>query len=65
LLTVEVADDGPGGAVEDTGTGLVGLRDRVEATGGTLQIESPPGHGTRIRALIPAVVQDGAGAPGA
>jgi signal transduction histidine kinase len=56
LLTVEVADDGVGGAVEENGSGLLGLRDRVEATGGTLEIVSPAGQGTRITAYIPALV---------
>jgi signal transduction histidine kinase len=52
-LVVEVADDGVGGAVEQNNLGLQGLRDRVEATGGTFVVESGPGHGTRIVAQIP------------
>jgi len=55
MLSVEVADDGVGGAVEEAGTGLLGLRDRVEAAGGTLEITSPAGQGTRITARIPAL----------
>ncbi len=51
-LWIEVVDDGVGGVVE-SGFGLQGLRDRVEATGGTLAITSPPGAGTRIMAEIP------------
>jgi signal transduction histidine kinase len=51
-LWIEVLDDGVGGVVE-TGFGVQGLRDRVEATGGTLEIDSPPGGGTRIIAEIP------------
>ena len=54
-LTVEVADDGRGGAVARPGSGLEGLQDRVEAVGGTLKIFSPAGDGTRILATIPAV----------
>ena len=54
MLHVEVADDGPGGAVARPGSGLEGLHDRVEAVGGTLEIVSPPGGGTRILATIPA-----------
>lgn len=54
LLRVEVSDDGVGGATESSGYGLQGLRDRVEAHGGTLEIESPAGGGTRIAAAIPA-----------
>jgi signal transduction histidine kinase len=49
-LRVEVADDGVGGAQRAPGSGLSGLADRVEALGGRLVVESPPGHGTRIRA---------------
>ena len=56
MLNVEVADDGVGGAVEENGSGLLGLRDRVEAAGGTLEIASPAGHGTRITAHIPALL---------
>src|SRR5215207_9859879 len=50
---VEVADDGAGGADEHGGTGLRGLRDRVDAMGGELQIESPVGVGTLITARLP------------
>jgi signal transduction histidine kinase len=42
-----------GGARADHGTGLLGLEDRVAAVGGHLMIESPPGSGTRVRALLP------------
>jgi signal transduction histidine kinase len=51
-LDVEVADDGPGGA-DPAGGGLSGLRSRVEALDGTLVVTSPPGYGTRIRAVLP------------
>jgi signal transduction histidine kinase len=50
---VEVADDGIGGADPAKGSGLRGLSDRVEALGGTLAVESSPGHGTRLKAEIP------------
>jgi signal transduction histidine kinase len=53
-LALEIADDGVGGATERAGGGLAGLRDRVEALGGTFSVESPEGHGTRITAVIPA-----------
>jgi signal transduction histidine kinase len=52
-LTVEVWDDGRGGADPTRGSGLNGLAGRVEANGGTLQVHSPPGDGTRIRAVLP------------
>ena len=54
-LTVTIRDDGVGGAATTGGTGLRGLRDRVEALGGDLAITSPRGEGTTIRARIPVV----------
>ncbi len=50
---IEVADDGVGGADPVGGSGLRGLADRVEALGGNLEIDSPPGLGTTLRADIP------------
>jgi len=50
---VEVADDGIGGADPNRGTGLRGLADRVEALDGRLEVQSVPGQGTRVRAVIP------------
>jgi signal transduction histidine kinase len=55
-LVVEVLDDGGGGA-DVEGSGLRGLADRVEALGGTLSLESPPGGGTRLLASIPLGVE--------
>jgi signal transduction histidine kinase len=52
-LVVEVRDDGVGGASAEGGSGLRGLEDRVEALGGRVQMWSPKGAGTRIRAEIP------------
>jgi signal transduction histidine kinase len=52
-LTVEVADDGIGGANTAGGSGLRGLADRVEALGGRFTVSSPPGRGTTLRAEIP------------
>jgi signal transduction histidine kinase len=52
-LEVEAADDGIGGAVETPGSGLEGLRDRVEAFGGTFELASRPGRGTEIAATFP------------
>jgi signal transduction histidine kinase len=51
-LVVEVTDYGPGGAVP-TGSGLTGLRQRVEALDGRLHIVSPPGVGTMIEVVLP------------
>lgn len=53
LLKLEIADDGIGGANGSRGSGLRGLSDRVETLGGTLQIESVLGRGTRLTAEIP------------
>ncbi len=53
LALVEVADDGVGGANPGGGSGLRGLADRVEALDGRLEVWSPQGRGTRIRAEIP------------
>jgi signal transduction histidine kinase len=50
---VDVEDDGAGGADPSRGSGLRGLSDRVQALGGTLGVESPPGEGTWIHAEIP------------
>jgi signal transduction histidine kinase len=52
-LTVEVADDGIGGAGTGGGSGLRGLADRIEALGGRFTVSSPPGRGTTLRAEIP------------
>jgi signal transduction histidine kinase len=52
-VTVEVADDGVGGADASNGSGLRGLSDRIAALDGTLSLESPTGRGTRLRAKIP------------
>ena len=52
-VTVDVADDGVGGADAARGSGLRGLADRVAALDGTLSLESPAGRGTRLRAEIP------------
>jgi signal transduction histidine kinase len=52
-LQVVVADDGVGGVDPKAGSGLRGLDDRVAAVGGTLEIDSPLGGGTQVRARIP------------
>jgi signal transduction histidine kinase len=52
-VAITVSDDGVGGATVTGGTGLIGLRDRVESVGGTLRIESKPGAGTTLAAEFP------------
>jgi signal transduction histidine kinase len=52
-VTVEVADDGIGGADAGRGSGLRGLSDRVAALDGTLRVDSPAGRGTRLHVEIP------------
>ena len=52
-LAIEVTDDGVGGAAAERGSGLRGLADRVEALGGELALDSPPGAGTRLAAGLP------------
>jgi signal transduction histidine kinase len=53
LLLLSVRDDGIGGADAGRGSGLVGLRDRVEALSGALEIASKPGDGTSLVAMLP------------
>jgi signal transduction histidine kinase len=52
-LHLSVRDDGVGGADQTRGSGLIGLRDRVDALAGAIEIDSPPGAGTDVRAAIP------------
>jgi signal transduction histidine kinase len=53
VLRLSVDDDGVGGAVPEHGSGLIGLRDRIEALGGTIEIASPAGTGTTLLVEIP------------
>jgi signal transduction histidine kinase len=55
---VEVTDDGVGGADPAAGSGLKGIADRVEALNGHLQVISPAGGGTTVRAEIPRTAQN-------
>ena len=55
-VTVQVRDDGVGGADPGRGSGLTGLRDRVEAVGGSMTLDSAAGAGTVLTALLPASV---------
>ena len=53
-MNVDVSDDGRGGAIERVGSGLDGLRERVESLGGVFRVTSLPGEGTHVGAEIPA-----------
>jgi PAS domain S-box-containing protein len=53
VLKFEITDDGRGGADPSAGSGILGLRDRAEAVGGTLFVISPPGKGTVVTAQLP------------
>jgi PAS domain S-box-containing protein len=53
MVRASVRDNGRGGADPSLGTGLLGLRDRAEAVGGTLAFDSPPGRGTTITVALP------------
>jgi signal transduction histidine kinase len=52
-LRVCIRDDGAGGADPTRGSGLVGLKDRIETLGGTITVDSPLGAGTTVRVAIP------------
>jgi signal transduction histidine kinase len=54
-LVVEVGDDGVGGADVAGGTGLRGLSDRLAAVDGRFEVDSKPGHGTTVRAVLPCL----------
>jgi signal transduction histidine kinase len=53
LVRLRVGDDGVGGADPATGTGLTGIRDRIEALGGSLVVRSPRGEGTVLEVALP------------
>jgi PAS domain S-box-containing protein len=58
-LLLSIRDDGVGGANPARGSGLLGLTDRVEALGGSIQVHSRPGDGTRITAKLPLELEAG------
>jgi signal transduction histidine kinase len=62
-LRLRVSDDGAGGAETQGGSGLLGLRDRVEALGGSIEVTSPVGHGTVIQVSLPIERTDAEGPP--
>ena len=53
VLHVSVRDDGRGGADFGRGSGLAGLKDRIEALGGRISLHSPPGAGTTLQIALP------------
>ncbi len=53
MVRLAIRDDGIGGADPAQGSGLVGLRDRIEAVGGTFDVTSPAGGGTTLLIKIP------------
>jgi signal transduction histidine kinase len=57
-VRLRVQDDGVGGADPAHGSGLVGLRDRIHALGGRIEITSPPGQGTSIQVSVPLAQDD-------
>ena len=57
-MWLAIRDDGIGGADPAKGSGLVGLSDRIEALGGTLQVTSAAGGGTTLLIEIPLACQD-------
>jgi signal transduction histidine kinase len=60
-LRLSISDDGQGGADPTRGSGLIGLKDRVEAQGGAISVASPPGEGTRLQVSLPVGNGGGAG----
>jgi signal transduction histidine kinase len=63
-VTVDVTDDGVGGADAAVGSGLRGLEDRVSALDGTLSVDSPAGRGTRLHVEIPVALATSGARPG-
>jgi signal transduction histidine kinase len=55
VLELSIRDDGSGGADPTRGSGLIGLTDRVEALGGTIDVTSPAGQGTTLHVTLPAL----------
>jgi signal transduction histidine kinase len=64
ILWLAIRDDGIGGADPVRGSGLLGLSDRIEALGGTFEVDSPAGKGTTLLIEIPLEEKIGAASPG-
>jgi signal transduction histidine kinase len=63
FVRLAISDDGIGGADLAQGSGLVGLRDRIEALGGRLELTNPTGNGATLIIEIPVERQNSQGAP--
>jgi signal transduction histidine kinase len=63
VLHVKVRDDGRGGAAFGPGSGLIGLKDRIEAAGGRITLHSPPGAGTTVQIALPLTGPSRPGTP--
>jgi signal transduction histidine kinase len=63
ILRLAIHDDGIGGADLGQGSGLLGLSDRIEALGGTLEVTSPAGRGTTLLIEVPLEGQSSAVSP--
>jgi signal transduction histidine kinase len=61
-LRLAVDDDGVGGAAFGQGSGLLGLKDRVEALGGRITLQSEPDEGTALAVELPIAHDDGSSA---
>ena len=57
MIELEITDDGVGGADPRRGSGLIGLKDRVDTLGGTISLSSPLGSGTTIRMQLPTTLR--------
>jgi signal transduction histidine kinase len=57
FLRLSIRDDGVGGADPAHGSGLTGLRDRVEALGGSIDVQSAVGEGTHVEVLLPVELE--------
>jgi len=61
VLRVRVRDDGIGGADSARGSGLLGLKDRIETLGGTFSVHRPVGRGTTVTCEVPVTAGSGLG----
>jgi signal transduction histidine kinase len=64
-IELEIRDDGVGGAEPSRGSGIIGIKDRVDTLGGTISVSSPAGAGTTVHVRLPASPSDESDLPGA